>query len=394
MCWLPLLLLAAAPSLTFDEALARVDATPALTAAARAARLRRESLDSLSRLTSNPQLTVQPGMRAESGGGLGPEGYLTLSQGFNLGGLAGARREVARREADQAELEHRLFRRERRISVARAWLSAWAAHGSAAAAHTETTWSRELVTRLERAVASGGATRVELSTAKAFAAEAQALALSWEGREIEALAVLGTLLGERELPHVEGPVPALALPGEAAPGPPARLQARLKQAEASAELDRGAEVKAAAASQLTLSLQGGHERPGQWFGNFGIGATFPFFERAQRERAAHRANAERLSGEQAQAEAAAELEWRSMLHELEHTRRAFEVVSGAQVPAAEEAAELESQRYARGEATLLELTLLRRQALGARIGAFAAEADHAAARARARELLDAQAGAP
>jgi outer membrane protein TolC len=73
-------------------------------------------------------------------------------------------------------------------------------------------------------------------------------------------------------------------------------------------------------------------------------------------------------------------------HELEHTAETLEVVKQQQLPAAEEAATLEAKRYAQGEATLLELTLLRRQALSARIAAVVAEGRFLAARAHAREL--------
>ncbi len=393
MCRLILLAVGAAP-LSFDAALAQVDATPELTGAWRAAEVRRLGLDTLSRLTANPLVVLQPGMRSDPAS-IGPEGQLTVSQAFNLGGLARARRDVATSEAAQARLERQLLRRERRVAVGRAWLSAWASHAAAAAAHAERAQSQELVLRLERAVASGGATRVELATARAFAAEAQALALDWEGREAEARAELGRLLGARELPHVDGPLPALDdVAEDVAPQRAARLQARRLELEAQGEAQRSVEVQAQWATQLNLSLQGGHERPGQWYGNVGVGVTLPAFERGQRERSAHQANSERLAGQQAQAEAEADVEWAATLHELEHTRRAYEVVSGVQLPAALEAAELEQQLYARGEATLLELTLLRRQALAARIAALVAEANRVAARARARELLDAQEGAP
>lgn len=390
MWWLASLLLSASPvspgstAVRFQDALDRVDAAGDVSGAAAAAQLRRGALSKLGAFTSNPQLVAQPGVRADQGT-LGPEGQLTLTQSFNLGGLAGARRAVAQDEAEVTGLQHRLLRQERRIAVAHAWLETWAAQAASETAHEEEDSARELLARLERNVASGAVTRVELATARAFAAEAAALHLEWEGRRVEAGATLATLLGLDAIALAEGPAPAFE-DARVALEPSSLLPVKVAAAELRTEQHRGEEAKAQWATQLQLSMQGGREAPSQWFGNVGLGITLPLLERGQRERSVHDANAHRLSGEASVAERRARIALQLVQHELEHTAETLTVVKGQQLPAAEEAAALEGKRYAQGEATLLELTLLRRQALAARIAAVVAEARFLAARAHAREL--------
>ncbi len=390
MWWLAALLLSASPvspgsaPLRFEDALARVDSTGDVSAAAAAVRTRKAGLATLGAFTSNPQLVAQPGLRTEQGPPA-PEGQLTLTQSFNLGGLSGARRAVARDEAEVAALQHRLLRQERRIAVAQAWLETWAAQAASATAHEEEDSAKDLLARLQRNVASGAVTRVELATARAFAAEAAALHLEWEGRRVEAGAALASLLGLEEIALAEGPPPTFGAT-RVAVEPSSLLPVKVAAAELRTEKNRGGEVQAQWATQLQVSLQGGREAPNQWFGNVGLGITLPLLEQGQRERVVHDANALRLSGAVSAAEGRARIALRLAEHELEHTAETLAVVKHQQLPAAEEAAALEAQRFAQGEATLLELTLLRRQALAARIAAVVAEARFIAARAHAREL--------
>ena len=160
-------------AIRFDDALARVDEVSDVAGAAEAAKLRRDGVSRLGSFTSNPQFTVQPGFRAD-GTTTQPEAQLTLQQSVNLGGLAGARRAVAQEEAAVATTSHRAQRIERRVAVASAWLETWAAQEASRTAHEEEQAAKDLLARLERAQGTGGVTRVELATARAFAAEAAA----------------------------------------------------------------------------------------------------------------------------------------------------------------------------------------------------------------------------
>lgn len=367
----------------YDQALARVDSAPDVAQAAAAVGVRREA-PAPGFFSSNPQLTAQPGFRSDDGQ-LGPEGQLTLQQSLSLSGLGAARREVLQREVELARLDHRLQRQERRLAVSLAWLTLWAAQEASRTAHDEELVSRDLVARLSRAAERGAGTRVELAAARALAAEAASLHLEWEGRRVEAGAALSALLGQRELAEAEGPLPSVE-PSDVA-GPATNLAVSRAREALSAEQARAEEVAAQWGPQLQLSLQGGREAPRQWFGNFGVGLTLPVFESGRRERSAHLAAATRLQGELAAEDARAEVRLKLARHEVEHAGETLALLETERLPASEEAAALEARRFAQGEATLFELSLLRRQALSARIATVVARARLVAARAALKELL-------
>jgi outer membrane protein TolC len=376
-----------AAAIGFDEALSAVEAAADLAGLKAAAQRRREGVSSLGLLTSNPQLNFQPGARTE-GVTTGPEGQLTLTQSFNLGGLGFARKARAREEAEVASLQVRALRQQRLTEVALAWLDTWAAQTAAAAAHAQETEAHELLSTLERASTTGGVTRVEVATARAFAAEAAALHLEWEGRRVDSGALLSSLLGLHAIAIAEGPLPTFPEVEAAVLQATVSLPTKVIAGELKAEQQRTEETKAMWATSLQLSAQGGREFPNQWFGNLGLGVTLPVFEQGGRDLASHAATTQQLTGELNLSERRARISRDLVQHELEHSAETLAVVRGQQLPAAMEAASLENQRYVRGEATLIELTVLRRQALAARIAAILAEARFAGARARARELME------
>jgi outer membrane protein TolC len=389
--WFVSLLLAAAPAgpassaLSFDEALRRASAAEDVAGAARAEQLRRDG-QYFHVFTSNPQLVLQPALRAEAGVAR-PEGQVSLTQSLNVAGLGSARAGVQRADVAIAAAETRLLRQDRRLAVATAWVELWGAQEAARLAQEEALRVRELQERLERASASGGATRVELATTRAFAAELTALHLEWEGRRVEAGAVLAELLGVATLVEASGGLPQgadLDLAGLQAASLPL---VQLARSEVAGERARLEESAAQWGTQLQFSVLGGHEAPTQWIAGVGVGLTLPLLEQGRRERTAHQAALEKLGAAQTLAERRAEVRLQVLQHELEHTAQTLRVVAGELLPAAEEAVTLETRRFAQGETTLLELTLLRRQALNARIAAALAQARFAGARARAREMV-------
>lgn len=384
---LPLLcVVLAAPSLSFDAALARADVAPDVTSAQRASAVWHDALGRLTSMSSNPVLQVQPGLRAENGV-TRPEGQLTLQQSFNVAGLSSARRETAVKDLEASRWEARGRRRDLRIAVARAWLETWALTEAAQAVVEEEAMANELSERVQKAVASDGLTKVELASAKAFAAEARAYHLELEGQAVEAGGRLALLLGLEEIVKVDGPPPrleeAVILPEELAARWPA---VRQLEAQVEGERARGAEVAAQNGASLQVQLQGGHEAPSQWFANAGVGVTVPLFDVGRRNRSAHEAQAQLLEGALARARTGARVSLSLVRHELEHAAHVYATVNLEQLPAAVEAATLQLKRFESGECTLQELLLVRRQAVAARVGAIRAQAALLAARAHAREL--------
>ncbi|MCC6333554.1 MAG: TolC family protein [Myxococcales bacterium] len=378
-------LLATAP-LTFDAAMVRADSAPDVVAAVQASAARRDALDRMSSMTANPLLQAQPGLRVENGA-TRPEGQLTLQQSFNVAGLASARRGTAEKDLDAARWEARGRRRDLRVAVARAWLETWALTEASRAVLEEEAMAKELVLRIQKAVASDGLTRVDLASARAFAAEARAFHLDLEGQAIEAGGRLSMLLGLAELATVEGPLPGFD--GAAAPVVDAAAQwPALKRLEAQVqgERSRGVEASAQYGTGLQVQAQGGHEAPTQWFANVALGVTLPLFDVGRREAGEHEAQARLLEGELDKAATGARVALALLRHELEHTEDVFATVHGQQLPAAVEAAGLQLKRFQSGECTLQELLLVRRLAVAARVGAIRAQAALLAARAHAREL--------
>ncbi|MEW5743489.1 MAG: TolC family protein [Myxococcota bacterium] len=384
--WQLLPALLATMPVSFDAAMARAEAAPDVVGAQGAKAARQDGLGQLSSMTGNPLLQAQPGLRAE-GGATRPEGQLTLQQSFNVAGLSAARRQSAQQELEAARWEARGRRRDLRIAVARAWLETWATTEASRAVLEEEAMAKELVLRIEKAVASDGMTRVELASARAFAAEARAFHLELEGKSVEAGGRLAMLLGLEELAVVEGPLPDFA--GQTTPTDDVvaawpgvlRLDAQVQSERA-----RGKEAAAQNGTALQLQLQGGHEAPTQWFANAAVGVTLPLFDVGARDRSAHEAQARLLEGEREKVRSGARVELALLRHELEHTAEVYLTVHDQQLPAAVEAATLELKRFQSGECTLQELLLVRRLAVAARVAAIKAQAAYLAARAHAREL--------
>lgn len=386
--WLLVTALVASTPISFDEALTRADRAPEVSAALGASAARQDALGRLGHMTANPLLQAQPGLRTENGATL-PEGQLTLQQSFNVAGLSSARRETAAKELDAARWEARGRRRDLRIAVARAWLDTWALTEASHAVLEEEAMAKELLLRIQKAVASDGLTRVDLASAKAFAAEARAFHLALEGQAIDAGGRLAVLLGLDDIATVDGPLPGL---GET-PAPVADAAftwpgVKLLEAQVVGERSRGDEAVAQYGTGLQVQLQGGKEAPSQWFANLAVGVTLPLFDVGARDRSVHEAQARLLEGELTKARAGARVTLALLKHELEHTAEVFATVHGQQLPAAVEAANLQLKRFAGGEATLQELLLVRRLAVAARVEAIRAQAALLAARAHAREVTD------
>jgi outer membrane protein TolC len=384
--WPLLTAILATTPLSYDEALIRADRAPEVTAAVGASTARADGLQRLGSMTYNPMLQVQPGLRTENGS-TAPEGQLTLQQSLNVAGLASARRETATKELDAARWEARGRRFQLRIAVARAWLETWALTEAGHAVREEEAMAQELVIRIQKAVASDGLTRVDLASAKAFAAEARAFHLELEGQAIDAGGRLAVLLGIDDIASVEGPLPELVeIEAPVADAATSWPGVKRLEAEVNGERSRAQESEALYGTGLQLQLQGGHDAPSQWFANFAVGVTVPLFDIGSRDRSVHEATARLIEGELVKARAGARVELEMLRHELEHTAEVYATVQGQQLPAAVEAANLQLKRFQGGEATLQELLVVRRLAVAARVGAIRAQAALLAARAHAREV--------
>ncbi|GEJ56680.1 TolC family protein [Anaeromyxobacter diazotrophicus] len=378
-------LAASADALTFDEALGLAERAPSVEAARAATSAQRDLASRISSQTSNPLLTVEPGYRISSSPTSTTrfEGTATLSQSWNLAGLASRRREAARGEGDQLDAEARATALARRLSAAQAWVDLWAAQAALADARQEAELAADLAARTGRAAEQALLTRADAADAVTYRAEARLLALSVEGETTD--------LGFRLARETARPPAALATAGELPsptlppPGEWAGLVARAgalpevaaRRLTARAESARAAEARAARGTALTLGAAVQRDNLGEYVVFGQVGVSLPLFDRGEREAAPFAAAAARAQGEAEEAGRAAAAELARAFHEVEHTGEVLHELEQGFLPASAEAARLREVTFRAGDATVLEVLVSRRSAAAARARLNRARAAHA-----------------
>ena len=396
----PLALILAASPLTFEDALRLASDAPAVAAARGAVAERRRLGDSVSSLTANPQLGVQPGVRKHAAG-VGPDIYLSLTQSLNLAGFGGARKEALARELEHDETQGTSLLHGLRLRAARAWLALWAAQTSWSEAKLELELATDWAKRVERASVAGGLTKADAAAARGWQAEAALAVLAAHGEIFSSGVMLSGVLGvdTREPSLAAAALPELALPDAAVleqslaradRAPAVRLLANARDAE-QAHLT---EVKAANGTWLQVGVQAGREGAGDLVGVGVLQLTIPAFDRAERDQARFRALAVRAEGDRLDALARARAERVDVIHEVEHTREVLDLVEGALLPAAEDAARFAQKRMEGGEGTAFEWVMARRTVLMAKSRKVRAQADHTMSRFAAAELAAATGESP
>jgi outer membrane protein, heavy metal efflux system len=390
----PLALILAASPLTFDDVLRLASEAPAVVAAKEAVAERRRLGASVSSLTANPQLGVQPGARRHAGG-VGPEAFVSLAQPFNLAGYGGARKEAVARELEQDRSLERAVTHTVRLRAGGAWLALWAAQTTLGESRREVELASDWAARVERAAAAGGLTKADAAAAKGWRAEAALAALSAEGEVFKAGVMLSEALG------VDATVPAVA--AEALPDVPEPDQAMLAESLSradrapavalfartrDAETARLAELTAANGTWLQVGVQAGREGAGDLVGLGTLQLTIPAFDRGERDQARLKAQAVRAEGDRREGLARARAERVDVIHEIEHTREVLQLVEAELLPSAEDAARYAAKRMEGGEGTAFEWVMARRTVLTSRIRRLRAQADFTMARFAAAELAE------
>lgn len=393
-------LLAATPpeALSFEEALARAALTSGPVGASRAVEALRAEEARLSPLTTNPQLTIEPGLR-KGPPGTGADLRLGIGQSFSLSGHAGARAASLRAEEATLSAEARALLLSRKLAIAEAWLLLWAAEQGAEQAAHEVTLAEAFRAAVEAAARLGAATRLESAEATSYVAEAKLAALDADGRVAERWLALAKLIGhEPSRPlHARGALPRVELPPSEALPPLLSRAGALPEAlsralGAEAERARAEEARAAKGLQLHLGFSALREYDGARGGVATLTLTPPLFDRGARERGPLLANAARLEGEAREATSQASTELAQTFHEVDHSREVRETLEQHLVPSTEEAARLREVLFKAGDSTVPEVVLARRALSAARIRLCHARAEEAWARVKARLLIDALPG--
>jgi len=372
-----------AQALTFAQALATADSVPALDAARRAERARASLAAEVSSLTYNPTLQVQSGLRDPSAGsGLLPEIYVSASQRFNAEGLSSARRSsLARQHAhDEAVIE--TTRRVARREVAEAWVARWLGQSGYATALAEIALIDQLVLGIEASLAAGEATLVDVAAARAFRAEIALHSLDLEGQTFDAGVALTRALGR------DDPTPTAAegdLPTSPALDPrrlaerhnlsavPEVVAARAQQQVQQARL---AETAAARGATYAVGAMAFREGGGDMAVLATLDVDLPFFERGERERAEVVADVALAEGRARETAVAAQAQWATALHEVEHTAQVLRVTEGDLLVAAESLADAQHKRWLAREATVQDWLIAQRALIHARLAVLQARARH------------------
>lgn len=381
-----------AQPLAFDEAIALADRSPALSAQASGVELRRELAESVPWLTSNPTLQVQPGARVSPSGASGPEIYVGVAQELSLSGAGSSRKTVALREVGADEAALALRRRTTRLTVAHAWLAAWATTSALAAAREELELTRQLNASVARGASVGGFTRVDVAVTKAYAAEAHLAELALEGEVFSRSVALGRALAAemRGLPEVAAALPVIALEASQSAGlveaATSSKSVQAARAEEDAARAHGAELEASRGTALQVGAFGWREGGGDVAALATLQLTLPAFERAQRERSVAAAGVAQAEGRVRTALVEERLDRLDALHELEHTAETRRVLEEELLPAASEAAEGMTRRFTAGEITAQELVVARRTLVSTRARVIRARADEVFARFRVAVL--------
>ena len=382
--------------LAFSDALARAERAPAVQASREVSAERARYGKELSRLTANPVLSVQPGVRDMNTGGTGAEVYLGLSQRFNLGGLAGKRRDTVALEMAEDEASTRATRLTVRRTVAEAWLACWQAQEELRAAEQEGALARQLVAQLATLVQAGEATHVELEQARAWQAEAHVVELSARGRGFEAGMALSRALGSEQpqpeavsddLPSID--LPDLAVLAQRRDVLEGVAAVELARTTAQAERARLEEVHAARAPTMAVGAMGWREGGGDLAAVATLEVELPAFEHGERERSVQAAAVARAAHAARATELGARLDRTLALHDVEHTGELLEAIEHELLVAAEAMAGAEQKRFDAREATARDLVIARRAVLKARLDMLHARVAHVLARFVASELFTA-----
>lgn len=379
----------AAQGVTFDDALGLARQAPAVTSGERAAERAGLVGAGVSSMSSNPQVTLQPGARLAPRADVGPELVLGVSQSWNLAGLGAARKATLKAERETLQAEARAAALAQRLGAAKTWLDLWAAQKLLALAKAEADVARDLAKLAEKAAAAEAATRADAAEARAYLAEAKLLVLDAEDELFDqGLGLAREIAAPRAEPVTaagELPEPALPEPGTWATAlaqvdrlPAVRVKALAQRAESA----RAAEEGAARGTQLSVGVVVQKDGP-ENFAAFGaLGLTVPLFDRGERERAPIVAREEKLAGEKASAAIDARTELRKAFHHVRHTGEVVATVKDELLPPLIEAADARERIFRAGDGTMVDVLAARRRVLAAKARLARARADNAWAKVK------------
>lgn len=374
--------------ISFDQAIGLSVEAPDVQGAERAVVDKRDMRTSISSMTSNPQVYLQPGYRVAPVANQGVEVQASVMQSWNLAGLSSSRITTARLEENVLSSQARAKALEQRLDAARAWVDLWSAERVLEIVKQEAALGGDFVRLVEKAAAASAVTKADLSEAKAYHAEARLNVIAAEGDVVErGLALARVLAAGIDPLSAAGDLPVASVSISMSRKDLLQRVARLPSVQAKAlesdvEKARNVEEKAARGTSLSVGVYLQRDSPGGFVGYGAVGLTIPMFDQGERERSVTVARAAILDGEKKREMANAATDLAMGLHEVDHSQEVVDTISGALVPALEETLANRLRIFEAGEATILEVITARRNLVNARGRLERARAQNAWARVK------------
>lgn len=360
-------------AITFDEALA-------LSAQTEAARKRTETLENrrtadrrIPRVTQNPQLNLQPGVRLRPQDERGFAWQAQLTQSWNLRDAGRARRDAMRAEtrALSADLRRRALLQ--RLEAARAWVDLRATERISALTREERALAERLLGYTQAAFEARVLTRADLAEARRFVGEVEVRQAQIEGNRHDLGLQLAASSGlDPTTPlATRGPAPRPVLPDDAvlarrlskARELPQGVAARL---EGTAARARAVEARANRGMQLTVGAAALQDGPRELVVQGVVGLSIPAFDRGQAETSRARTVAGLAEADAEQADRALRSELARIVHDLHHTEEMHRRLATELVPTLTDLVEAREALRSVGEVTVFEVVTARRLLLDAR----------------------------
>ncbi len=324
-----------ADTISFDQALALGAGTPAVAESRDMLEARKAGDQKMRGTAEMTHIFFMPGAIIAPAEAKGFDMQATITQGWNLRDLGGARRESASHERGALAATVRARALRARLEAARRWIDLATLARIAESLDARIAGLEELVARRARALATGVGTSPALTEARATLAERLQQRLEIEGDQFAAATQLAVAIGQaptQDQFETVGPLPEPPLPDEAeirrrvedVDAVPDVVVERLRETAAQA---RAIEASAEYAPVLTLGAQGERSGLGAWvaYGIAGISFRGPGQARRLTSVAEARAAAASATTDDAKLHARAELE--DALHDLHHaaaTMKLFE----------------------------------------------------------------------
>lgn len=352
-----------ADTITFDQALALGATTPEVAEPRDILEARQQGDEKMGGTAEATHLVFMPGALVSPSEARGFDMQATITQGWNVRGLAGARRDSAshEREALAATVRARALRA--RLDAARRWIDLETLSRIAASLDTRISGLQELVVQRERALASGVGTSPDVIAARAMLAEVRQRRLEIEGEQFTAATQLAVAIGrepEQDLLQPEGDSPYPPLPDEDA------IRSRIsavdsapdvvvEQLRTTAAQARAIEASAEYGPVFTLGAQVERGALGTWVAYGLTGVTFrgPGHERRLTSVAQANAAGAAAKAESTKLQVRAELE--QALHEVRHTSEVLRLLEEDTLPALERLVESRERAVALGEESYFAL---------------------------------------